>query len=106
MEWRAAGYHSDIVGVPEIFLRNLFKIQYKAGDHFAPYVATELRFQLKNPRLPEGNGFDRTRYIAGADFKINDRNTLGAFFLFQKEIKVSDPQTLYILGLEYAISFK
>jgi hypothetical protein len=103
-EWRTAGYHSDLGNVPEVFLRNLFKVGYKAGDHFSPYVATELRWQLQNPKLPWGNGFDRERYIIGTDYKINDKNTAGFYFLLQKEFNVNDPQTLYIIGLEYSIS--
>ena len=104
-EWRGAGYGSDMGNVPEIFLRNLFKVSYKLGDHFAPYLGTELRWQLQNPKIPWGNGFDRTRFIAGTDYNINKRNTAGAYFLLQKEWNVNDPQTLYIIGLEYSISF-
>lgn len=103
-EWRAAGYHSDYQNVPEAYLRNLFKFEYKAGDHFSPYVATELRWQLKDPRLPWGNGFDRERYVIGTDYEINKKNTAGLYFLLQKEFNVSDPETLYIIGLEYSIS--
>jgi hypothetical protein len=103
-EYRQAGYASDYGNMPEVFLRNLFKVGYKAGDHFAPYLATELRWQLQNPRLPWGNGFDRQRIIAGTDYKINDKNTAGAYFLLQNEYHVNDPQRLYIIGLEYSIS--
>ncbi len=103
-EWRATGYYSDLGNVPEIYLRNHFKFGYKLNDHFTPYVGTELRWQLKNPRLPWANGFDRTRFFAGTDYKINDKLTAGSYFLLQKEWNVNDPQTLYIIGLEFGIS--
>ncbi|HET6991244.1 MAG TPA: DUF2490 domain-containing protein [Bacteroidia bacterium] len=103
-EWRQAGYHSDLGNMPEIYLRNLFKFSYKLTDHFSPYVGAELRWQLQNPRLPYANGFDRCRLFAGTDYKINDKFTAGTYFLFQKEFNVADPQTLYIIGLEFGIS--
>ncbi|MDQ3110202.1 MAG: DUF2490 domain-containing protein [Bacteroidota bacterium] len=103
-EWRQAGYYSEFGNTPEIFLRNLFKVGYEVGPHLKPYAATELRWQIQNPRLPWANGFDRQRLIAGADYKINNMHTIGTYFLFQKEYNVNDPQTLYILGLEYTIS--
>lgn len=103
-EWRRAGYYSDLGNMPEIYLRNLFKIGYKLNDHFTPYLGAELRWQFQNPRLPWGNGFDRTRFFAGTDYEINKKMTAGAYFLYQKEWNVNDPQTLYIIGLEFGIS--
>ncbi len=103
-EWRQAGYNKENGNLPEVFLRNLFKVGYEVGPHLTPYVATELRWQLQNPRMPWANGFDRQRLIAGADYKLNDMHSFGAFFLYQKEYNVNDRQTLYIIGLEYTIS--
>jgi hypothetical protein len=103
-EWRKAGYGSSLGKMPEIFLRNLFKISYKLNDKFSPYIGTELRWQLQNPKIPWGNGFDRTRFFAGMDYTINEKLSAGAYFLLQKEWNVNDPQTLYIIGLEFGIS--
>lgn len=103
-EWRKTGYYNSYGNIPEIFLRNLFKISYKLNDKWSPYVGTELRWQLQDPKLPWGNGFDRTRFFAGMDYTINDKLSSGAYFLLQKEWNVNDPQTLYIIGLEFGIS--
>lgn len=104
IEWRQAGYNSELNGLPESYLRNLTKIGHEIGPHATPYVATELRWQLQNPRDPWANDFNRTRFIGGMDYKINNMHTIGAYFLFQKEFNVNDRQTLYIIGLEYTIS--
>ena len=104
-EFRGYGYASDYGKVPEVFMRNLFKVSYKLNDRFSPYAGAELRWQLQNPRIPYGDGFDRTRFFAGTDYEISKKQTAGAYFLLQKEWNVSDPQTLYILGLEYSLSF-
>jgi Protein of unknown function (DUF2490) len=103
-EWRGAGYTSELGRIPEIYIRNLFKIGYKLNDKIAPYIGSELRFQVQNPRIPYHDGFDRTRFIAGTDYTVNDHSAFGLYFLLQKEWNVNDPQTLYILGLEYTIS--
>ena len=103
-EWRKGGYNSNLGNMPEVYLRNLFKIGYKLNDRWNPYVATELRWQLQNPRLPWANGFNRTRFYAGTDYKINKKMSAGTYLLMQKEWNVNDPQTLYIIGLEFGIS--
>ncbi len=103
-EFRKSGYYSDLGNEPEIFLRNLFKIQYKAGEKFSPYVGSELRWQIQDPKLPWANGFDRTRFFAGTDYSINKKMTAGAYYLIQKEWNLNNPQTLYIIGLEFGIS--
>jgi hypothetical protein len=106
-EIRGAGYTQENGKIPEIYMRNLFKFGYKVNDHFSPYVGTEMRWQIRNPRIPYNDGFtfDRTRFMAGVDYNINKIQTAGLYFLFQKEWNVNDPQTLYIIGLEYSLSF-
>jgi hypothetical protein len=103
-EWRTLGYNSDLANVPEVYIRNLFKIGYKFSYRISPYIGAELRWQLQNPRLPWGNGFDRSRFLIGSNYNINNKMTLGTYFLYQKEWNRSDPQTLYIIGLEFGIS--
>ncbi|HLG03256.1 MAG TPA: DUF2490 domain-containing protein [Bacteroidia bacterium] len=103
-EIRTAGYSNEYGKVPEIYFRNLFKAGYKVNDVVTPYLATEIRFQIQNPRIPYHNGIDRSRFIGGLDYAINQNNTFGAYFLFQKEWNVKNPETLYIIGLEYVLS--
>jgi Protein of unknown function (DUF2490) len=103
-EWRGAGYSSEFGRVPEIYWRNLFKASYKLNDLVSPYLGTELRVQIQNPRIPYHNGFDRTRFMGGIDIQLNKISTLGIYYLLQKEWNVIDPETLNIIGLEYSIS--
>ncbi len=103
-EVRGYGYSGEFRNVPEIHMRNLFKIGYKVNKKVSPYFGTELRWQISDPRVPYRNGFDRTRFMAGLDYDFTDKQTLGLYFLYQREWNVSDPQTLYILGVEYVIN--
>lgn len=104
MEWRGAGYADDYGYVPEIYLRNQVKIAYKATDKIEPYIGDEVRWQIQNPRIPYHNSIDRTRAFAGVNYEINKHNTVGAYFLYQHEFNVNDPETLYIIGLEYTLN--
>jgi hypothetical protein len=48
-------------------------------------------------------GWHRIRVFAGIDYKINDKNTCGIYYLIQQEWNTIDPQNLYILGLLFSI---
>jgi hypothetical protein len=102
-EWRGTGYAPEFGNVPEVFWRNQVKAGYKAGD-FEPYTGVEVRWQLRNPRIPYHEDIDRARFFAGVNYEINKRNVVGTYFLLQKEVNVIDRQTLYIWGLEYTIN--
>lgn len=103
-EWRGAGYGKEYGRVPEIYWRNLFKASYKVNDIVSPYLATEIRFQLQNPRIPYHNGFDRSRFTGGLDLQVSKSSTFGVYYLLQKEWNIIDPETLNVIGLEYTIS--
>jgi hypothetical protein len=90
--------------MPEWYSRNKFAVKYDAG-RINPYIAAEFRYQIHNPRMVENDHiWHRDRYIAGVDYKVNDRNTFGLYYLIQREHDVASPQNLYIVGLEYSIS--
>lgn len=91
--------------MPEWYTRSKLTIKYETDGDFSPYFATELRYQFHNPRMVENDGYwHRARFIVGTDYKINDKNSLGFYYLIQREWNVSSPQHQYILGLEYNIN--
>jgi hypothetical protein len=96
-------YSSEKGKVPEWFWRNKFEVKYSIKK-YSPYVGTELRYQFTDPRNPETDfGWHRIRIFGGVDYKINNQNTCGIYYLIQKEWLTLNPQNLYILGLEYSI---
>jgi hypothetical protein len=91
--------------LPEWYSRNKFTVKYDLGKAITPYVSAEFRYQIVNPRARESDGtWHRNRYAAGIDYKRNDRNTFGLYYLIQNEYNVSAPQNLYIIGIEYSLS--
>jgi hypothetical protein len=92
--------------LPEWYSRNRFEIKYDAANRLQPYAFVELRYQLRNPRRQESDGYwHRNRYALGVQYEIDKRSNLGLYYLIQREINVSKPQQLYVLGLEYNFQF-
>lgn len=98
-------YSSAAGAVPEWYSRNKFGIKYDMGKRYTPFASAELRYQFHDPRAVESDGtWHRGRYVLGAEYKINNKNTFSAYYLIQNEWNVSTPQTIYIIGLEYTLS--
>lgn len=98
-------YTSENGSLPESYSRNKFEIKYDPGKRVMPYFATELRYQVRNPRLIEADKkWHRSRFIMGIDFEKNKRDKFGFYYLIQGEFNLSAPQNIYIIGLEYSIS--
>lgn len=97
-------YSSDNGAIPEWYSRSKIQVKYDLHKPITPYIAAELRYQINNPRNIESNRlWHRQRYSAGIDYKQNDRNTFGLYYLIQNEFSVSSPQNLYIVGVEYTL---
>lgn len=100
-------YSSEIGNLPEWYSRNKFTLKYDMNKPVTPYIAAEFRYQINNPRMVESNQlWSRGRYIAGIDYKKNDRHSFGLFYLIQQEWDVITPQNLYIIGLEYSLTLE
>ncbi|MES2286831.1 MAG: DUF2490 domain-containing protein [Bacteroidota bacterium] len=98
-------YSSASGTIPEWYSRNKFELKYDMDKPVRPYIAAEFRYQINDPRNVESEGlWHRNRYIIGLDYKKNDRNTFGVYYLIQNEFNVSAPENIYIVGLEYTIS--
>ncbi|MCE3280475.1 MAG: hypothetical protein K0S44_2666 [Bacteroidetes bacterium] len=99
-------YNSENGQLAEWYSRNKITVKYDMDKPLKPYVAVELRYQIQNYRLVESdNTWHRARYIAGLDYKLNDKSTVGLYYLMQNEFNVKTPQSIYIVGVEYSYSF-
>jgi len=98
--------YSDKNGmIPEWYSRSKFALKYDIDKPFKPYVATELRYQLRDIRNMESDySWHRLRYVFGLDYKKSDRSTFGVYYLIQTEFDVLLPQDQYIVGLEYTLT--
>ncbi len=98
-------YTSDDGSIPEWYSRNKFGVKYDMGKRYVPFASIEFRYQFHDPRNIESDKtWHRERYVLGAEYKINTKNTFGAYYLIQREYNVLSPQNLYIVGLEYTLT--
>ncbi|MBI3521334.1 MAG: DUF2490 domain-containing protein [Bacteroidetes bacterium] len=90
----------------EWFSRSKFSLKYEWNKRVSPYISAELRYQINDPRSPEyNNGFHRSRYQLGVDYKVNSKQDFGIYYLFQHEFNLSNLMELYIIGVEYSFDF-
>jgi hypothetical protein len=96
---------SDDGKYPETFMRHKIDVKYQVKK-FIPYVAAEFFLQLNDPRFHEAdNQWTRERFYFGLEYELNKRETLGSFFMIQRDMNVNNLQREYVLGFEYAYSF-
>ncbi len=99
-EYADIGRASD-GGRPEYYLRNKLNLSFDLDKPYSPYVSVELFSPLNYPYF---NAFDNIRTLAGVEYSFSKRHKIELFYMIQKELNVSRPQTDFNLGFGY--SFK
>jgi Protein of unknown function (DUF2490) len=87
---------------PVHYLRSKLTIKYTPDKKYAPWLSTELFYQLNNYK---GNKIDNVRFSAGVDYDFNKHHSLSLFYIINKELNAPDPYTGYISGINYKYSF-
>lgn len=79
-------------------LRSRLHIKYDIPKcKITPFASVELY-----TRLDKWKGYDKLRYRAGASYKINKKNSLSLFYLYQDKSDDEEPSG-HAVGLEYSI---
>jgi hypothetical protein len=94
------GFIDETLSVPEIFLRQSAKVNYKINRFWEPFVSTEGRVLIQDDGVPGFIGVDRFRLKAGTDYNLSRKLTLGAFIMMQQEVNRPVNDRLTILGIE------
>jgi len=85
-------------GVPEYYLRNKLSLKWDLDKPYKPYLSVETFSPLNYPRY---SAFDGIRTTAGVEYDFSKHNKIDAYYMIQKELSVSMPQTLFVLGIGY-----
>lgn len=97
-EYADIGRASD-GGVPEYYLRNKLNMNLDLDKSFSPYISAELFTPLNYPRY---SAFDNIRASAGLEYSFSKHHKADLFYMIQKELNVSRPETDFIIGLGYS----
>lgn len=82
---------------PQRYLRSRLGVEYDIPNNkAAPYVATEMHYQLNNP---DGNEIDDWRYTAGIEFPLSKNTDIDTFFRFKQEVNVKKPDRVWLIGV-------
>lgn len=84
--------------------RNRLQAEYNIRkSKFTPSVSAESFYELNNPA---GNNFYKMRYTLSCDYRINKRNTVSVYTVFNSGVDDDDMYGKYILGINYNIKLK
>ena len=86
-------------GVPEYYIRNRLGLKYDKWKKFSPYVSVEV-FSPLNARYRIL--LDNLRSTAGIEYAFTKHHKADVFYMIQKEINVSHPETDFVVGLGYS----
>lgn len=79
-------------------LRSRLSVKYDIPNcKITPFVSAELYTKLN-----EWKGYDKMRYRAGASYKINKKNSISLYYLYQDISDIDEPGG-HAIGLEYSI---
>jgi hypothetical protein len=85
-------------GVPEYYLRNKLSMKWDLNKPYTPYISLEL-FSLLN--YPRSYAFNGMRTAAGVEYAFSKHHKVDLYYMIQKELNVSQPETDFIVGLGY-----
>lgn len=83
------------------YLRNKVTVDYKFNKRWTPKISCELFYHLENGK----SQFDIYRITFGLDYNLNKHNQVSCAYLFEKEFNVYQPQSVYVLKLNYSYKF-
>jgi hypothetical protein len=83
---------------PEFYLRNKLSLKWDLEKEYKPYISIELFSPLNYPRY---SAFDNIRTTAGIEYDFTKHHKVDLYYMIQKELNVSHPETDFIVGLGY-----
>lgn len=85
---------------PEWTWRNRLAVSYNIpNSRFEPGFSFESFYQLNNP---DGNNFDGLRYILSTEYKLNKKNSIEIYGVFDKDSNLDlDATDRWVLGFNY-----
>lgn len=80
------------------FIRNKLSVKYKLKNDFTPFVSYEFFYQLNEEKI-----INRTRFSLGSSYKINKKNSLKFFYIFENRFNTNNLSYNHIYGVSYSL---
>lgn len=85
-------------GIPEYYFRNKLGLKLDLDKSYKPYISFELFSPLNYPRI---NAVDGIRGVAGVEYDFSKHHKIDVYYMIQRELNVSNPETDFVVGLGY-----
>jgi predicted porin len=93
---------SDKATVTNSHIRTKLTLKYDLKMKFEPYVYAETFFRFD---VPASRSLDQMRFCAGIEYAFNRKHLVDLHYLICKEVNVSNPETDFVIGLDYCFTF-
>src|SRR5688572_13764094 len=94
---------SEKGGIPEWHSRSKVEAKYDLQKKYTPFASVEFRYQFRSPYSVEADqAWHNYRTAFGFEYELNKKNIFGLYYLIQHEWNISNPDNLYIIGIEYS----
>jgi len=87
---------------PFYYFRNKLTVKMDFDKKYTPFIYSEISTPLNKP---DGYYIDLTKYCAGLEYRFNRMHSIELFYLIQKEYNVVNPETDYVTGIGYYLTF-
>lgn len=82
--------------------RNKLELKYKLTKKIKPFFLFECYLPISNNNYFE---LTKTKYSFGLEYKINKRNSLEIYCLYQRQLHRKNPDRDFVIGISYICSF-
>jgi len=98
----AESFTSEKAAVPRNHMRTKLTVKYDLDRKFEPYCYAETYFRCG---VSAYGSFDQLRLCAGIEYTFNRMHMIDLHYLFSREYNVANPETEYVIGIEYYFTF-
>lgn len=88
--------------VPDFVWRNKFQAKYSLTKKMKPFAFYEVYNPLSNTYYFE---VTKHKLVLGAEYKINKRNSIELYYLYEAQIHKNNPNRFFVTGISYICSF-
>jgi len=99
-------YFTSINGkIPTYYLRNKLTIRYEKNFRLAPYIASEIYYNVNGLYDNWQYRFNHIRYFAGVFYRPDSVNEFEIYYLIDNHINTKTPTLNWVIGLGYTFCF-
>ena len=99
-----ADYYSDADGqIPANYFRTKLSFKYDLNKKYTPFISGET---FVHTNRPDGILLDNYRLEGGLEYEFSKVSSVQISYIYNREVQVNDPWTLYVIGVSWSYVLK